>query len=264
MKTVTLKKTSRFRAHSSLALFGTLFLSLSLLSLSSCDMKWLEHDLQVEAKVDGTVVFTGTINTFNDTLLPAMDPAAIPLNYAFAGWALPGWTFEENAFSDLYKAKGLVRYLDVQAYAVNGVVTFTSVVLPKEDMPKAYFTIGWYDKEATSGLNSKIIANFTPVFYDFLSSKGATSKDLENTVIRGYQGNVGTIGAAITSDGDVDVLIGVGKNITSTGGVKTLERVDSLPMGAGFLRSIARLTDTDLAVQVFAWLQTSEALDALK
>ena len=60
----------------------------------------------------------------------------------------------------------------------------------------------------------------------------------------------------MNSQGDVDILLGMGGNITSTGGIETLDKVDYTIGGKG--RNIARLTDDDLTKMIFAWLQTDE------
>ena len=64
------------------------------------------------------------------------------------------------------------------------------------------------------------------------------------------------MGVQVNSQGDVDILLGMGNNITTTGKIETLERVDYTMGGKG--RNIARLTDDELTKLVFAWLQTDE------
>ena len=58
----------------------------------------------------------------------------------------------------------------------------------------------------------------------YLKENGATDEDLIDFVIKGYEGNVGTIGSAINEDGYVDVFVGAGANLKSTGGVEYVER----------------------------------------
>ena len=66
------------------------------------------------------------------------------------------------------------------------------------------------------------------------------------------------MGASINSDGDVDVLLGVGNNINSTGGVAIIEKVGDIMCG-GKARYIARLTEKEVSIWVYEWLQTAEA-----
>jgi hypothetical protein len=243
-----------------IALLASLALAVPL--LSGCSIaKSLEKDLAVIAQVDGEVVFSGTTNIFNNTLLPKMDQSKVASGSVFLGWALPGWTFDKDSRDDLYGEGGLVRYNDVLPFAVDHRVVFSSVVVAKSELPQSYLTVGWYDKETTSGLNSAIMANFTLSLSSYLASKGASTSELENVVIRGYQGNVATIGADINKDADVDILVGVGGNITTTGLVVTKEMVGGIMMGpasAPKSRYIARLSDKEVAVSVYAWLQTTE------
>ena len=80
-----------------------------------------------------------------------------------------------------------------------------------------------------------------------------------NVVIREYEAdlNVAGVGEKVNADGDVDILLGMGKNITSTGKIEVIERVDDYTMG-GKSRNIARLTADDLTVIVFSWMKTDE------
>lgn len=80
-----------------------------------------------------------------------------------------------------------------------------------------------------------------------------------NVVIREYEAalDVAGVGEKVNAAGDVDILLGMGKNITSTGKIEVIERVDDYTMG-GKGRNIARLTADDLTVIVFSWLKTDE------
>ena len=116
--------------------------------------------------------------------------------------------------------------------------------------------IGWYAKTSTTGLTQEMITAFETSLTAYLAQLGLT--DTVTLEIREYSAdlNVAGVGEQVNSQGDVDILLGMGGNITSTGGIETLDKVDYTIGGKG--RNIARLTDDDLTKMIFAWLQTDE------
>lgn len=118
--------------------------------------------------------------------------------------------------------------------------------------------VAWYRAEGVStasGLTEEIMTNFEAALKDYLTTQGY---DLEKVTItiRSYEGKVAAMGEAVNTDGDVDILIGVGKNITSQGGVTTVVKDEGIPMGGiegG--RYIARLTQTEIAELVYNWIK---------
>lgn len=136
---------------------------------------------------------------------------------------------------------------------------------PEPDLSDRSLKIAWYDKESTSGLNSLIIANFETALKAYLAESGYPMAEM-NIELRAYEGDVATSCAAIMQDGDIDIMLGWGKNIGSEGGMTSgtdfIENVSGIPMG-GELRYIARVTDTAITKLVFAWLQTQPAQDSL-
>ncbi|MCD8372934.1 MAG: Ig-like domain-containing protein [Clostridia bacterium] len=128
-------------------------------------------------------------------------------------------------------------------------------VEPETPSETADLVIGWYAKTATTGLDADLMATFETALNTYLTSIGSAS----TVLIREYSGDysVAEVGAAVNSNGDVDILIGMGKNITSSGGITTLERIDDYYINS-ISRNIARLTDEELTVTVFEWMQTYE------
>ena len=116
--------------------------------------------------------------------------------------------------------------------------------------------IGWYAKTSTTGLTQDMISAFETSLTAYFAQLGLT--DTVTLEIREYSAdlNVAGVGEQVNSQGDVDILLGMGGNITSTGGIETLDKVDYTIGGKG--RNIARLTDDDLTKMIFAWLQTDE------
>lgn len=121
--------------------------------------------------------------------------------------------------------------------------------------------IGWYAKTSTTGLDQAVIDSFTTSLTSYVDGlEAAMGEGVSiNVVIREYEAdlNVAGVGEKVNADGDVDILLGMGKNITSTGKIEVIERVDDYTMG-GKGRNIARLTADDLTVIVFSWMKTDE------
>lgn len=144
------------------------------------------------------------------------------------------------------------------------------------DEVKAYFAqrdaitsttlvIGWYAKTDTSGLDQTIIDSVNTALTTYLTGVYGKDATLPTITFRPYDGKVGETGTAINTDGDVDLLLGWVANITSTGKVEYIERVEGIAMGnAESTRLIHRLTENDLGTFVFNWLQTDEALTLFK
>ena len=121
--------------------------------------------------------------------------------------------------------------------------------------------IGWYAKTSTTGLDQAVIDSFTASitsYVDGLETAIGEGTSI-NVVIREYSADldVAGVGEQVNADGDVDILLGMGNNITSTGKIEVIERVNDYIMG-GKSRNIARLTADDLTVIVFSWLKTDE------
>ena len=126
----------------------------------------------------------------------------------------------------------------------------------KDPNKNYYLVIGWYAKTATSGLDDEITKHFYSNVNVFLTAKGATKENLDLVSFRKFsQDKVADMGAAMNEQADLDIVIGVGKNITSSGGVTTLERDDTVEMGDK-TRSIARLTDKETATSLYTFMLT--------
>ena len=230
----------------------------SLLGVSSCSMlKGLEKSCVVEF-VGGTPFTTTNVTTFANGLTPTVDDSSIPANHKFYGWtALNDVHFSDPNFENEYvKPNGIVRYNDVKNFIVNGKVTMNPLFINKDELPSYYLVVGWYAKTSTSGLGEGQINKWTTDLHTYLRSEcGATDEQISLVSIRAYNGDVATIGGLINADGDVDILLGVGNNINSTGGVEIIEKTGNISMG-GKSRYIARLTDREVVNKVYAWLQT--------
>lgn len=203
-------------------------ISFATVFLSSCSMmKGLEHDINVAIRNKGELYYSGIVNEFNNIILPKMDAKYIDPGMKFAGYTIgSNWT-PEQGLDKLFKEGKLLRYNDVKNYVYGGGVELFSQFV-NEDVPlvpQHYVKLAWYNKPATSGLTGGVIDKLTANLTTYLTEKGATEKDLSDFVVKGYEGNVGALGSQINEDDDVDVVIGAGANLKSTGGVNYLERL---------------------------------------
>ena len=235
------------------------------ISLSGCSLvKLLEKSLVVNYVCNGETIQTDTVTTFNNTFVPTLpSTATVPTGYRFYGWtALEPSDIhyaDEDFQSEYVEGGGILHYWDVADWAVNGEVNLNPFFLNEEEIPHPYVKVGWYSKTSTSGLTQTMINNWTVGLKSFLKKDGATDEQLATVEVKGYDGNVATMGALVNEDGDVDVMIGVGNNINSSAGVSIVEKVGEQMMG-GKSRYTALLKERPVARKVYEWAQTEESL----
>lgn len=108
--------------------------------------------------------------------------------------------------------------------------------------------IAWYEASA-SGLNATIAGEVEENLKIYLAEQGKNLSDI-TLVLRRYDDNVATSCAAVMSNGDVDIMIGWGGNITTNGkmeeGKDFIEHIGGLTFGEKTNRYITRITDTEL------------------
>ncbi len=233
-------------------------LSLSVLALGSCAFaKSFEKDLTIHVYEQESEVMTGTVNIFNNLLLPT-HTTEIP-GHKFYRWCIGDFVLGETEEDRLYTDGALVRYNHVSSFAKDGQLTFNAVYLTPDELPKPYLVIGWYDKTSTSKLNQSIIDKWTPHLKDFVAENGATPEEIDDIDIRAYShnGNVAALGAEVNRDMDVDLLLGVGNNVDSAKGanIPIVEKTGDIPMGGG-TRYVALLTERPMARLVYEWVIT--------
>lgn len=237
-------------------------LMLCMLTLTGCSaVKGLERDLQVILEVDGAYYDCVTVNIFNNAVVE--EPQTIA-GYIFNGWTgQESWAEDEAANVPVIENKGLVRYNDVKDMVDRGAtsVTLRAVFAP---VPKRDLVIAWYAKESTSGLNADHMAGFQEKLYAYLTTQGYKPEEMD-IVIRPYDGGVADTCAAISKDADVDIMVGWSStnNLTTTGGwvegVDFVENINDVTIGAK-ARYTARISDTNLSLLVYAWIQNEYGL----
>lgn len=173
------------------------------------------------------------------------------------GYDFSGWKLEDNTEFNLETTE-VTSNLTVNATFTKKVVVepgkdeITLNVEDAKDPTKEYsIVIGWYGRTAKSGLNVDVMKVFANNLVKYLKAKGVSDEDIKKVSIRRYgdeNTEVAPMGELINADGDCDLLLGVGKNITSTGLVKVVEKQDGILMGDKS-RYIARVTDTKQIVK---------------
>ena len=192
---------------------------------------------------------------------------AAPEGYLFEGWSLT--------------ANGEV--IDLTTYVVNADVTLYAIFKEAEDSGLSvddvkkdgesyYMVLGWWEvndpnepDKVTSHLTKTTVRLFYQNLINYLKASGATDANIANIQFRNYAtATVAEMGAKINADADVDLMIGVGKNINTDGGVKLYNESNDYkfqtPMGDGTARYVACLsTATELGVSTYAWLKNTDA-----
>lgn len=175
--------------------------------------------------------------------------------------------------------------IDLDTYVVTSALklyaTFEEVITDdtlivngqKEEGKEYYLVVGWWETTAlnddgTPKITSSLTVDTVRLFYAnlnlYLKAYGATDDQIKNVQFRDYSTEkVADMGAMINSDGDVDLLIGVGNNINSDAGVSLFEGNDGKQkanMGSqGKSRYVAlpiHETMNNVAISVFDWIKT--------
>lgn len=226
-------------------------LSLVMLGLMFSGCELLIDNITVEyMSSDGeTVIATDYVNQFQGAYVLANTESA-------EGVKFNGWTFNKQSNRVNVAPNQLMTYGQVKDYAVKGKLRLYQVFTYSTDL-----VIGWDMRYEYSGLTANIIFGFE------ITVKQAVQQQFGdiNVIVRGY-GDADRLVMAqqIIDDGDVDVMVGVGNNIDTDMGVPIIEKKGGLRMGGiegG--RYIARLTESDVSVWLYSWLQTSLAQDSL-
>ncbi|MBO4855912.1 MAG: InlB B-repeat-containing protein [Bacilli bacterium] len=187
-------------------------------------------------------------------------------------------TKEGYVFSGWYEGTELV---DLAEYVVTKNVTFvahfdenTGPVLSVDDVKEAgktyYLVFGWWevnDPDDPTKVTSYLTKDTVRLFYGNmikylkLKTPAATDAEIANIQFRNYSSaKVAEMGAAINADGDVDIIIGVGANIKTGGGVDYYDRFQT-PMGTKpeTRYVVAPTVATDLGKETFNWLKDTDA-----
>ena len=185
-----------------------------------------------------------------------------------SGYTFISWQDSSGKDVDLTTLK-ITANINLYAYfEINGVNPHDGEsslnVEETKDSTKTYsLVIGWYGNSKTSGVDKELMQHAYKNIRTYLTASGVSEDVLSSITVRKYgdeDTKVGPLGTLINTDGDVDIIIGVGKNITSTGGVTTVSRVDNLTLGTTGGRSIALVKETTLGRELFDYITSTDGI----
>ena len=195
-------------------------------------------------------------------------------NPTLAGFEFVSWVDASKNPVDLatYEVKSALKlYASFKEVVTDDTLVVDGV---KEEGKDYYLVVGWWEttKFEDDGVTPKITSSLTVdtvrVFYAnlklYLKACGATEEQLKSIQFRNYStAEVAEMGAKVNTDGDVDLLIGVGNNINSSAGVSLFEGNDgkqTAKMGTQALSRYVALPNheemNNVAVNVFDWIKT--------
>ncbi len=249
-------------------IFYSILCLLVAVTMTSCVAKSFEKEINVVFMWEGEYISSGTVTQFDNLKTPKLPDSYIPDGYKFFGWTpLDPNTIKatDEDFDSKYIGAGkMLHFTEVIDYVQNSTVICEALMIDKAEIPVPYHfvVIAWYDKVATSGLDSNLMAKFEETLFSHLRSKNVSEEDISSIVIRGYTGNVGTTCGQIMQDEDVDIMFGWSSisNLTSTGGMPEsmlLEGETAYTVGAK-TRSLFRLSEKETAKMIFEWMKTDE------
>lgn len=231
------------------------------------DENEVTNSFLVSFYVDGNLYKTAKVKE-NEVVGNIID-APKKANYEFKGWKTEnGETFDlltikviksirVNAYFELIKKDESNDNVDIQGLNV----------LDTKDATKTYsLVIGWYGKSSTSGCNEENMKHFYSNVIKFLRAKKVSESDIRKISFRKYGDdttNVATLGTLVNADLDVDLMLGCGKNITTTGRIATIDRIDNVTIGTATSRVIGKLSEKKIANALFEHLKTENGLKML-
>ena len=210
-----------------------------------------------------------TLKVENDTVIGAAN-VADPIK---EGFSFTSWVDEANNSIDLdtYKVtEALKLYATFEEVITDDTLVVNGV---KEEGVDYYLVVGWWEttsvnEDGTPKITSSLTTETVRLFYSnlllYLEAYGATDEQIKGVQFRDYSTEaVAEMGEKINTDGDVDLVIGVGNNINSSAGVSLFEGNDgktTANMGSeGKSRYVALPSHEEmnsLAISIFDWIKT--------
>lgn len=210
-----------------------------------------------------------TLKVENDTVIGAANVA----NPIKEGFSFTSWVDEANNSIDLdtYKVtEALKLYATFEEVITDDTLVVNGV---KEEGVDYYLVVGWWEttslnEDGSPKITSSLTTETVRLFYSnlllYLEAYGATDEQIKGVQFRDYSTEVvAEMGEKINTDGDVDLVIGVGNNINSSAGVSLFEGNDgktTANMGSeGKSRYVALPSHEEmntLAISIFDWIKT--------
>ena len=177
-----------------------------------------------------------------------------------------GWATTEDGEVALNKAiDAELTYDNVKSLINVGDTTLELFPVIGDKVEKAervnYVVVAWYDKEATSGLNATIAGEIETALKAYLISEGVDQTDVNTVLFRAYTGNVGPSTTGIVNDNDVDIMLGWGSNISTTGNIpanSVIEVIANYTMGTKADRYLHVLSSDESVVKAMEFFRTAD------
>ena len=189
-----------------------------------------------------------------------------PEGYEFVGWAIEG---DEVVDPTTVEITADITFHAVFQKEAEGGLSVDDV---KEAGKDYYLVLGWWEvndpddpTKVTSHLTKATVRLFYQNVIDYLKATGATDENIANIQFRNYStATVAQMGEKINADGDVDIMIGGGKNINTDAGVSLYDGSNDYkfqtPMGDGTARYVACTSvASELGVSTYTWLKNTDA-----
>lgn len=239
----------------------------SAFAFSACSVfDIFDHDVRVVLNNMGNIQDTYTISLFKNAILADIDTnhvigvteveedgATVIKDVEFLGWHP-----DPSATNGMYKARGLVRLVEVEEYIHDGVLVLYAIygvkVIEKHDL-----VIAWYG-QAVSGLTDGIMDNYSTALFAYLEDE-LKLFGLDVVIVK-YIGDVATSCIELTSNGGADIMLGWGSNLTTTGNIPTLDRKSDVPMGnktgryIDLIRETVKMFDANTSISRLIWQWT--------
>lgn len=198
-----------------------------------------------------------------------------------SGYLFVNWVDIDNNVVDL-DTYTVTKNINLYA-TFEEVITDDTLIVNAEKEPGVdyYLVVGWWETTKTNDdgspkITSSLDVSTVRLFYDnlnkYLKAYGASDAQMDLVQFRDYStAEVAEMGQKINTDGDVDLMIGVGNNINSDAGVSLYEGNDGkidCNMGTQLKsRKVALVNHEEmnpLAISIFDWLKTDLGKEAFK
>ncbi|MBP5466536.1 MAG: InlB B-repeat-containing protein, partial [Clostridia bacterium] len=201
----------------------------------------------VPKEVPLTVRFFNGETELDNIEITSASPATLGVATADKGYVFIGWAAEEGAIEPEYFESELFTVEDAAEIAVDNEVKLYAV-FKEADVKVAVWERYYLETETLKITKDAYIAYMEESGFDYLVEYRVYGDDAYHAVA--------DFGAAINADGDIDVIIGSGANITSQGGVEVLAKSALLseydPNGAG--RQAALVQGGDIAKNFYSFV----------
>lgn len=253
-------------------LFGLMFLAAFALTVGACAPSTPSSSSEETSSSERVTRYTVAFNVDGERHYTAMvkegekitDTVPNPSkeNYRFLGW------YEEGTLVDLTTyvvMKDTTFDAGFEEIADEDVLSVDDVKVEGEEY---YMVLGWWEvndpedpEKVTSGLTKDSVRVFYTNLIKYLKAMGATDANIDAIQFRNYStAKVADMGTMVNTDGDVDILIGVGANVFTTAGVLPYNTSDDSKFQTSMgekSRYVALVQGaSEMAKTTYDWLQT--------